>query len=53
MKDLGIVICNFNKKDYLRDSVTSILNADFNGISIEHKIRTIYNELHNDSSQEK
>jgi hypothetical protein len=49
MKDLGIVICNFNKKDYLRDSVTSILNADFNGIS---KDIIVVDNASSDGSQE-
>jgi GT2 family glycosyltransferase len=35
MKDLGIVICNFNKIDYLRNCLLSMNNADFNKISYD------------------
>lgn len=35
MKDLGIVICNFNKVDYLRNCLKSIINADFDNLTID------------------
>jgi hypothetical protein len=33
LKDIAIVICNFNKRDYLKDSLLSIINADFKAYS--------------------
>jgi GT2 family glycosyltransferase len=56
-KELGIIICNFNKKEYIRDCLNSILDADFASISydiivvdnasIDGSVQMIKNEFQN------
>lgn len=48
-KDLGIVICNFNKVDYLRNCLNSIFNANFENLSYDI---IVVDNASNDGSEE-